>query len=513
MSGDSSQNIISNTNINLKKETSSIKKRTLFEQDSDDEDLFAGKPSNVLYGSKLEVTNEKEKLTKSDKPSRIIFSESDSDEEFFNSKPNTSKTGTHTNIDHSSSQLLDPSSDDDFFNSKSPKQKSTIPSTQVKDKESINTNVEKEQESKSLDTQKNTIEVLNKHIIDIQKNCSEKSSILNDKTNSHNIQRNQSNQHFTDSQHLKKSNNLFSSDEDEFDDSSFFNVKTANKNNQKSSKKEEITSSSSNLGEITNNVVLNVPKMSMFDSSSDDDIFNTNESNNFKSSKNSRQSDSKEVKNIEKAKLNDNQNVINLVKKTEIIDESSSIEKNVEDEKNIKHFFSSSDDNDDSYLSFDKTSDGIINLSNSQNENDSKSCLSSEVDLKDSVKIVSPEHKVDGENHKLTTKNEEDILTSNLSDKEEIDTLKKETTPISNDHSVLNDESSLFSSGTHKQQLSIDSKIKIENSLQNSSSIIHQKSVSSIESKELIKDSVDGSLFSSQKETTKKLPGMITLIV
>lgn len=574
---DSRQNPVISSHKDSIDETNRNKTRSLFEQDSDDEDLFSKKTSSIKSVSKSETKAQKDNTMQNTKLSKSIFSESDSDEDLMSSKPNI-KEISYSNVDDTNT-LLNSSSDDDLFNEKSLlKQKPFQSSFLVNNEKLEKKNNKLEQILKTPLEEKSINEMINKEIVnDLKSNLEDSSGMANnliiEKTllqnneilNSNSIESssidykiNQNNQIPFKSQHKKKIMNLFSSDEDEFDDKTFFNANESNKN---SIEKDELISIPTNL--VTNlNNELCASKVDMFDSSSDDDIFNTKTNNILARSKISKQSDSKEIN-------NDVNDIFNLDQNLKNIDKIDLIDKSIvgENATNILNLLSD-DDNDNDYLSFNNVSDNSMNLSASQTEAESMSLPSEEVlnsqmdsTNKDTIENLSPENisknqepmfafkKNTTRSNKLflsssSNNNEQQLLSSfkeetninnidsssNLLFKNSFDNKKQEsfinnkinmpeseTIIVSKNISIEHEKLSSFLKSDDDEQVLSNLKIQTdENSKSEEIKVIPQTPDSNINSKGFLKDLVDGSSFSSlpnsRNEETKKLPGTVNLI-
>lgn len=470
---DSSQNPIIPTHNDFKKETKSIENNLFFEQDSD-EDLFAKNTS------KPEIEKQKTDSSKNVKLSRPIFSDSDSDEELFSSKLSTTKEiASHSNINNNTTKLLNSSSDDDLFNIKSTdiksilKQKTISFSPEIHDtvvNESNQIKNEIKQNSEFPIVEESITEILEKKIINEIKNNSEEFIIEadtavirkefspNNNTLDNNIieppsmnnTRIQSNQKSLSSPSTNKFSHFFSSDEDDLDDDIFLNV---NESNKKNIKKNQVIS---NLNKVIKNRNDDVhrSKVEMFDSSSDDDIFNTKKSNNLIFTKSSKLVNSKEIKSIESQPSNDC--AVIKVKKTEHIDKTNVIEKTIMDE-NKKNILSLLSDDDENYFSFNNISDSSMNLSNSENLNENLKSMSSS-----SEEFLSPQ--IDTKNEFFQNSSPNSSLDSKIEElfiKRDIDKSKNETLKMSEDKKIQN---KIFSDHDEQQQLSLNSNIQIENS-------------------------------------------------
>jgi len=566
---DSSQNpLTSARNKYAIKETNPIKKRSFFEQDSDDEDLFSQKTPRVSIPSS-EIPIQKDNSGESAKLLRTMFSESDSDEDFLSSKSNN-KLSSHPTVGDNTNKYLDSSSDDDLFNNKSIlKERSKIQDEEFIEKKKINSVTE--QKSKYSIEEKNLKEVMNKELIDELKRKSVNSSVTVNKLVIKEDLTQQSNQKSSNSQHTKSFSNLFSSDEEDLDDSKLFNVNESHRNCVKDKPH------STHLVENLSNEYC-TSKMDMFDSSSDDDILNVIKANkNVGSSNTSLKSDSKEIKNLE-PKPNDDYVVINQVQKSENGAEVNSNQKNVSNQKTTNVFSLLSDDEDDDDLSFNNIPNNSINLFSSQkiiesspsedllslsndpndiiNKNNIQVSLPKDIsdyksetlfnknkmDLSKNEPLVSSkENKTqngksfiflsDDDDEQLQIKSEEQTKSTlnmpfkdcpdskkqeSLSNKE-TDISKQEATNKSIENSIQSNKLSSFLCGDNEQKVSCNKMVQNEISKNDLNKVIHKISDSS--PKEIIlkkslshKDSVDGSYFSlpnSSEETPKKLPGII----
>lgn len=478
----SSKSLITSLSKDPRKETQSLEKRSLFQQDSDDEDLFVEKKSIVISASKPNIPKQNENSPINIKSSKTIFSDSDSDDELINSK-STSKTVTsHTIVDNNSITFLDSSSEDDLFNVKSVnnksilKQKSTLFSSSVFDEvfnksKQINSIINHKPESPIQE--KNAKQIVSTNICDkSMKNNSKESNFLADNTirkesvpNNNVLNRTTTEPPLMNNtikssnlQH-KKLSNLFSSDDDDFDDV-FLNVNKFNNENR--IEKDQTIYDSAKLIHNSNNE-LNESKLKMFDfSSDDDDIFNTNKSNNnFISSKNNKLLDSEETKTIG-SKLNDDCAIINQLQNTENLDKINSTEKNIVDKKNINicSFLSDGEDEDDNYLSFNSNSDRSMNISSTQNleENSKTMSLSSE-------EFLSPRTDLKNDNifYNSSSENFLDKQNQKLINEEEINTPINETLTVFKSASVENNKLPILSNSDNEQLVSFNSNIYNEN--------------------------------------------------
>lgn len=569
---DSHQNqIISSHNDSIDETNNRNKTRSLFKQDSDDEDLFSEKTSSVISVSKSEIKEQKDNPMENTKLSRSIFSESDSDEDFLSSKPNI-KEIDYSKADNTNTLLN--SSDDDLFNEKSIlKQKSFQSSFQVHNEKLEEKNNKLEHILKLPTEKKSTNEVINKDVgEELKSNLEDSSSITNtsiiEKTllqnndilnsnsmesSSTNYKINQNNQTPLNSQLKNKVTTLFSSDEDEFDDNTFFSVNESNKN---SIKKDEFISNSTNLVKNENNEPC-ASKVDMFDSSSDDDIFNTKTNNILTRSKISKHSDSKEI----------NNDIINQAQKLKNIDKIDLIDKSIVGKNTTNILNLLSDDNDNDYLSFNNVSDSSMNLSASQMEAESMSLLSEEAlksqmdsTIKDTIESLSPENIFKSKNQEPMFASKENITESNKllfsssnndkqqllsSFKEEtnisdsslnlsfknsfdnkkqesfinnkINTSESETINVSKNNLIQHDKSSSCLNSDNDEEVLSNLKNQTENSESEEIKVISQTPDSNTNAKDFLKDLVDGSSFSSlansRNEETKKLPGTVNLII
>lgn len=582
----SSQNPVTSAQIDSKTEVKQTKKHSLFEQESDDEDLFANKTLNVISVPKPEISKQKKSLIKNVKSSRTIFSESDSDEEILNSKLSTKKIASHSTInnDNSSSKLLDSSSDDDLFSTKYASSKSILKQDskllfpQVYDEVLNDSNqainkISLKSESPKVET--NVKGILNKKLVDelksnlepINDSAIEKSSqsnILNSNIIGSSSKDNiiiQSNQNSSNSQHTKKLTTLFSSDEDDLNDDMFFNVKESNKNDFK--KGDQTIPSSTKLVENIK-AVNDASKVELFDSSSDDDIFNTNESNNnFTPEKNKKQSDVSEIKSEGISKSIDDCTLNDQAQKTDNVDKTISTVHNLTDKKNTNVFSLSSDDEDNNDLPFNNSiSDSSINVFNNQNSNEnihamslsSEDNLSPQMDLSSENSFNSKHQelfneKVFAKNKPLSistlnaSQNDKSVFSSSDDDEYLISSSSSQNKNLSIQPQVIfpklnmsseNLLNSMNQESCNNKKIDIPNNqqlpISIENTVQNkklstfSSDDIEHKNlkddsikeiniinpVSDFNTKMSLKDSVDGSSFSSANskiETATKLPG------
>lgn len=486
-----------------KNDSEPIKKRLLFDQDSDDEDLFAKKTQVKVPPSKLEpeMSKKQENLSKNIKGSRTIFSDSDSDEDFMKSK-SIKDVASHSVVDNNQSKLLDSSSDDDLFSFKSTsstskiKQKSKIFSTrdniEVVNK-SNEIKKEVEQNSKLLTKDKEVNAVFNKKSTNLE-NSSEGTGnaiIKKDSASSTNILCTnikesqsvdskiiQSSQKSFNTLHTKKINNLFSSDEDDFDDNLLFNVNKSNANVKKD--------------QIVSNVI-------KFNSSSDDEMYDTNRSNNnLISAKHEKQLDSNEIIG-DSEPIDNNSAIISEAQKT--LDKINLTGNNYTDKKNTNVFSLLSDDDDNDESSFNKIiHSGPLNIPGTQNN----SIMNSSHE--DFSSCSSP----------MNMKNEDNIQNSSLNENQELSN-KKDTAllkvKVSAEADIKiqsNKSSSLFSNSDSEEDSLLNS--KIINKTEKICSILDSIS----DTKESHKDLMDGSSFSSQSsnsEPVKKLPGIVFLII
>lgn len=573
---DSHQNQVISSHKDSIDETNHNKTQSLFEQDSDDEDLFSEKTSSIISVSKSEIKEQINNSMKNTKLSRSMFLESDSDEDFLSTKPNI-KEISYSNIDNANT-LLNSSSDEDLFNEKSIlKEKGFQSSFQVHNEKLEKRNNKLEQILK-LPTEKKSInEMINKEVggEELKSNLEDSSNEINNsiigktllqnneilnsnsmESSSTDYKINQNNQTHFNSQLKNKVMTLFSSDEDEFDDNTFFNANEFNKN---SIKKNEFISNPTNLVKNLNNELC-ASKVDMFDSSSDDDIFNAETNNILARSKISKQSDSKEI--------NNDNNIINQAQTLKNIDKIDLIDKSIvgENTTNVLNLLSD-DDIDDDYLSFNNVSDSSMNLSASQMEAESMSlpsgeALKSQMDLtnKDTIDSLPPEYIFDSKNQELmfaskenitqdnklflssSGNNDEQLLSSfkeetiisdsssNLSFKNSFDNKKREsfynnkinmpeseTINVSKNNLIQHDKSSSFLKSDNDEQALPNLKIQTENSESEEIKVISQTEDSNTNSKDFLKDLVDGSSFSnlpnSRNEKTKNLPGIVNLYV
>jgi len=463
----------------LIKETKPIKKRSLFDQESDDDDLFTNKTATVFPAIKPEILESKKSLIKDKKSSRNIFSESDSDEEFMDSKLKTKELASRSLIDNNSTKPSDSSSDDDLFSNKSinkiiPKEKSVISSSPILVEELNKSNEIKHVPNPPIQENKVTGK-LNKEVIDELKKYSVNSSVADIKVTEKELSPNkntlnsnirefpnndnimvQSNQKPTISKQTKKLSNFFSSDEDDFDDDTLFKVNVPNKN---SINKDQPISNTKELGQNIN-YESRGSKVNLFDSSSDDDIFITNKpNNNLASSISKKQSSFNEIKNISFSKEVDDCAVINKIPN---IDNINQTENYIIDKKSTNTFsLMSDDDEDENYLSFDKNiSDASMDVSNNQNINEkimtvslSSDELSPRMDQNNQgIFQNTPDGLQNSKNHELF--NEKEIHMPSQP-KNEI---------ISNEITIQSNKSFIFSSSDDDQQSSFSPKIQNENS-------------------------------------------------
>jgi len=436
--------------------------------------LFTKKSAPVISELKPEILKSKESLIKDKKSSRNIFSESDSDDEYMDSKLKIKEAASYSIIDNNTTTFLDFSSDDDLFSTKSvnktiPKQKSILSSSPIhvevlnKSNEIIHVSKPPIEEYKLKGTlNKDVIDELKNHTINsnlADKKVAKKESLQNNNTlNSNNMESPnndnimiQSNQKFSNSQQTKRLSNFFSLDEDDFDDDKLFNINEPNKNSIK--KYQPISNASQNI-----NHELHGSKVNLFDSSSDDDIFVTDNPNSIlKFSKIRKQSSSNEVKNICISKDVDDCAVMNEIQN---IDKNNQPGNDILEKKNTNIFtLLSDDDEDDNYFSFDKNiSDTSMNVSNNQIINEKISIsLSSE-------EFLSPQ--MDQKNQDMFQNTPVDSLQNSKNDQS---SSQKEThipnnEIISNENTIPGNKSSIFSSNGDKQQLIFSPQIQNENS-------------------------------------------------
>ncbi|XP_001944203.2 putative uncharacterized protein DDB_G0282133 [Acyrthosiphon pisum] len=474
----SNPNSVTVARKDLIKETEPIKKRSLFDQESDDDDLFTNKSTTVFPAIKPEILESKKSLIKDKKSSRNIFSESDSDEEFMDSKLKTNELASHSLIDNNSTKPLDSSSEDDLFSIKSinktiPKEKSVISSSPIL-AEVLNKSNEIKHVPKPPIQENKVTSKLNKEVIDELKKYSvnssvadikvtEKESLPNKNTLKSNIREFpnndnimvQSNQKPSILKQTKKLSNFFSSDEDDFDDDALFNVNVPNKN---SINKDKPISNTKELGQNIN-YELRGSKVNLFDSSSDDDIFITNKPNNsLASSISKKQSSFNEIKNISVSKEIDDCAIINKIPNTDNINQTG----NYILDKNNTNTFSllSDDDEDENYLSFDKNiSDASMDVSNNQNINEKILTVSLSSDKSPQIDQNNqgifqniPDSLQNSKNHE-SFNNKEIYMPSQPKNK-----------IISNENTIQSNKSSIFSSSDDEQQLFFSPKIQNENS-------------------------------------------------
>lgn len=459
----SNPNSVTVPHKDLIKETKPLKKRSLFDQDSDSDDLFTKKTVTVSQTLKQEILDSKESLTKDKISSRNIFSVSDSDEEFMDSKLKTKELVFHSTIDDKSSQLLDSSSDDDLFSNKSinkiiPKQISVLSSTPMhvevlnqsnEIKHVSNPSIEENKVKGKLD--KENIDELKKYSLSssASDNIITKKELLPNTLNSNIMESSnndnmtiQSNQKPLNSQQTKKLSNFFSSDEDNTDDDTLFNV---NKSNKDSIKKDQPVSNASEFNQNTNREI-HRQRVNLFDSSSDDDLFVTNKPNHsFTSSKNRLQSSFNEIENISISKETNDCAIINKVPSIDKINQMD----NDMDKKNTNNFSLLSDDEDENYLSFEKNiSDALINVSNNKNINEeistislsSEEFLSPQMDQNNQgiFQNIPPDSLENSENHDLFSQKETHMPKNEI---------------ISNENIIQNNISSILSSSDDEQKL------------------------------------------------------------
>jgi len=475
----SSNKIVHNSNPNSVtvehkdsiKETKPMKKRSLFDQESDDDDLFTNKTATVFPAIKSDILESKESLIQDKKLSRNIFSESDSDEEFMDTKLKTKVLSSHSIVNNNSTKPLDSSSDDDLFSIQSinktiPKKNSVISSSPIL-VEVLNKPNEIKHVSK-LPIQENKLTgILNKEVIDeLEKNLvnssvtdnkvTEKKSLPNkntlnsndmESTNNDNILI-QSNQKSSILKQTKKLSNFFSSDEDDFDDDTLFNANETNKN---SINKDQPISNAKELDQ-NKNYELRKSKVNLFDSSSDDDIFITNKP----SSISRKESSFNEIKNMDILKQTDDCAIINEIPN---IDKINQTRNDIIDKNNTNTFsLLSDDDEDENYLSFDKNiSDASINVSNNQSVNEkiltvslsSEEFLSPQMDQKNQDMIIStPDNLQNDKDHESVSQKEIHMPKNDIK---------------GNENTFQNNKSSIFSS-SDDEQLIFSPQIKNENS-------------------------------------------------
>lgn len=466
-----SNKLVDNSNPNsatvahkvLIKETKPMKKRSLFDQESDDDDLS----TTVFPASKPEISESKESLMKDKKSSRNIFSESDSDEEFMDSKLKTKELASHSVIDKNLTKPLDSSSDDDLFSTKSnnktiPKKKSVKSSSPIL-VEVLNKSNAIEHISKPRIHENKPTGLLNKAVIDELKKYSVKSSVAdnkvtdkellpNEKTVNSNIMI-QSNQKPSIPKQTKKFSNFFSSDEEDFDNDSLFNSNEPNKNTINTHQP------ISNVKELGQNInyELRGSKVNLFDSSSDDDLFINNKPNsNFAFSINRKQSSSNDIKNIDTSKEIDDCAIINEIPNIDMINQT----RNDMDKNNTNTFnLSSDDDEGENYLSFDKNiSDASINVSNNQSINKKISTVSLS-----SEEFLSPQ--MDQKNQNMLQNTPDSLQNSSDHDsfnQKEIHIPKNVIK--TNETTIQNNKSSIFSSSDDEQHLNFSPQLQNESS-------------------------------------------------
>lgn len=458
----SNPNSVTVAHKDLIKETKPIKKRSLFDQESDDDDLFTNKTATVFPAKKPEILESKKSLIKDKKLSRNIFSESDSEEEFMDSKPKTKEFSSHSIIDDNSRKPLDSSSDDDLFSIKSinktiTKEKPVISSSSIF-VEVLNKSNEIKHVPKSPIQENKVTGILNKEVIDELKKYSvnsigsdikvtEKESLQNKNTLNSNILI-QSNQKPSISKHTKKLGNFFSSDEDDFDDDDLFNVNVPNKN--KINKDQPISNAN-----VSGQNINHGSKVNLFDSSSDDDIFITKKpNNNPASSISSKQSRFNEIKNISISKEIDDSAINNKIPN---IDNVNLTRKDIKDKSNTNTFSLLSDDEEDeNYLSFDKNiSDASMGVSNNQNINEKISTVNL------SSEKLSPQM---DQNNQDMFQNTSDTLKNSKSHESfnEKQPSQSKNEIISNENTIQSNKNSIFSSSDDEQQLFFSPKIQNE---------------------------------------------------
>lgn len=475
----SNRNPVTVARKDLIKETKPIKKRSLFDQESDDDDLFTNKNATVFPAIKPEILESKKSLTKDKKSSRNIFSESDSDEEFMDSKLKTKELASHSLNDNNSTKPLDSSSDDDLFSIKSinkiiPKERSVKSPSPIL-VEVLNKSNEIQHVPKPPLQENKLTGKLNKEVIDELKKYSanssvadikvtEKESLPNKNTLNSNIRKLpnndnimvQSNQKPSISKQPKKLSNFFSSDEDDFDDDTLFNVNIPNKN---SINRDQPISNAKELGQ-NKNYELRGSKVNLFDSSSDDDIFITNKpNNNLASSTIRKQSSFNEIQNISISKEIDDFAITNKIPNIDNINQTGNY---ILDKNNTNTFSLLSDDDEDvNYLSFDKNiSDASMDVSNNQNINEKILTVSLSSDE------VSPQM---DQNNQGIFQNTPDCLQNSknhetFNEKEIHMPSQPKNEIVSNENTIQSNKNSIFSSSDDEQQLFFSPKIQNENS-------------------------------------------------
>lgn len=357
----------------------------------------------------------------------------------MNPKLSTKNIASHSiTNNNNTSKILDSSSDDDLFSIESTsskfisKQDSKSLFSQVHDevlndsKQTKNKISIKSEESPMKEN--NVKEILNKTLIDeLKSNINSSNDNIVQKVSQSNILNSsimessntdsisiQSNQKSSNSQYTKKLSNLFSSDEDDINDDMFFNVKECNKSDFK--KEDHTNPSSTKLVENINDEFF-APKAELFDSSSDDDIFNTNKSNNFIQQKNKKESDFSKIKSVDISKSIDDCAINDQVQKTDNVVRTISTKHNLTDKKNTNIFSLSSDDESDNDLPFNNNiSAGSIDVSNNQNSNEntnatslsSEEFLSPQMDTenKDISQNFSSENPINSNNQELMNEKE-----------------------------------------------------------------------------------------------------------
>lgn len=454
----------------LIKETKPMKKRSLFDQESDDDDFFTNKTATVFPAIEPGILESKESLTKDKKLSRNIFSESDEDEDFMDSKLKTKELVSHSIIDNNSTKPLDSSSDDDLFNIQSInktilKEQSEISSSPILVEVSNKSNEIKPQVSKPTIPEKKITGILNKELIDKLEDCPVNSSVTEKKLLPNNNMLNntespnndnimiQSNQKPPILKQTKKFSNFFSSDEDDFDDDTLFNVIETNTNRIN---KDQPNSNAKELGQ-NKNYELNRSKVNLFDSSSDDDIFITNKP----SSISKKESSLSEIKNIDTSKQTEDRAIILNMPNIDKINQTGN---DIIDKSNTHTFSLLSDDDDDEdddedekYLSFDKNiSDASMNVSNDQSINDKILTVSLS-----SEEFLSPQ--MDQKNQDIFQSTPDNLKIS----KDHESFSQKEIHMPKNENTFQSNKSSIFSN-SDDDQFFFSPQIKNENSYKES---------------------------------------------
>ncbi|XP_015373748.1 PREDICTED: WASH complex subunit FAM21 [Diuraphis noxia] len=467
----SNSNLVTVESKELTKETKPMKKRSLFDQESDDDDLFTNKTTMAFSATKPDILESKESLIKDKKLSTNIFSDEDSDEDFMDSKLKTKGLASHSIIDNNSTKPLDSSFDDDLFNIQSinktiSKEKSVISSSpilvEVSNKSNEITHVSKPPVPENI-----LRGMLNEEHIDKLENNAVSSKVANTKLtekkllpnknilNSNNMESPnndnimiQINQKSPILKQTKKFSNFFSSDEDESDDDILFNTNETNKN---SIVKDQLFSNAKELGQ-NKNYELQRSKLNLFDSSSDDDIFITNKP----SSISKKESILNEIKNIGTSKQTDAHTIINNMPNIDKINQTGN---DIIDKSNSKTFsVLSDDDGDEIFLSFDKNiSDACMDVSNNQSINDKILTVSLS-----SEEFLSPQ--MDQKNQDIFQSTPPDNFKNN---KDHESFSQKEIHMPKNENTFQSNKSSMFSSSDDEQFI-FSPQIKNENSFKES---------------------------------------------